>query len=488
MSVGGRALLAVLLTIGFYILALLVVAGLLAIPVAEWVLLGRITPLLLLSTVVFAGLIIWSIFPRRLPSPRSRFPLDPVANHRLFAEVEDVAQLVKGPMLVEISLDFTVNAGVSMRGGVFGIGGRRVMILGLPLLQALRVTELRAVIAHEYGHFLGGDTNLGPWVYRTNATISRTREEVGRYWNLLHMPFSLYARLFQRVTMGISQRQEVLADELAARSVGAGALISALEAMERASIAFSIYWQSAVVPVLESGYLPPITEGFACFLDRRATATAVDAVLAERRDQRRDERYDSHPPLAAREQALRSLPSRSYSASEPRAISLLDRLPELERAVVAGLTGRAAVPPVSIAWTEVGERVVRLQWQRMASEIGTDLQHMTTARLPELIGNAERIGRARARLRGADAWLSKDRATNAGLAALQAALGLALSRDSWLIEWLPGLPVTLRRDGVAVELHDTFDKLASGRLSPTSWQALCAELGIDGLRLDATEA
>jgi heat shock protein HtpX len=34
-----------------------------------------------------------------------------------------------------------VNAWVAERGGVLGIGGRRVMGIGLPLLQALSVSE-----------------------------------------------------------------------------------------------------------------------------------------------------------------------------------------------------------------------------------------------------------------------------------------------------------------------------------------------------------
>jgi Zn-dependent protease with chaperone function len=33
-----------------------------------------------------------------------------------------------------------------------GFGSRRVMGLGLPLLQALNVSQLEAVLAHEFGH------------------------------------------------------------------------------------------------------------------------------------------------------------------------------------------------------------------------------------------------------------------------------------------------------------------------------------------------
>jgi heat shock protein HtpX len=232
MSLGRRALLALLLTVAFYVLALVLAAGLVAIPVAEWVLLHRVTPLIALGAAITAAVIVWSILPRRLPPPPPGLRLDPAANGRLFAELRDVAELVREPMPVEVSLDLTVGAGVAQRGGVLGIGGRRVMVLGLPLLQVLRITELKAVIAHEFGHYLRGDTRLAPWVYRTNVTILSTRERVARYSDLVHWPFSLYAGLFQRVTMSISRRQEVLADELAARTWD-GAAVEPHEELEK---------------------------------------------------------------------------------------------------------------------------------------------------------------------------------------------------------------------------------------------------------------
>jgi len=41
------------------------------------------------------------------------------------------------------------------------------MVIGLPLMQIMTVSQMRAVLAHEFGHYYGGDTKLGPWVYRT---------------------------------------------------------------------------------------------------------------------------------------------------------------------------------------------------------------------------------------------------------------------------------------------------------------------------------
>jgi heat shock protein HtpX len=61
-----------------------------------------------------------------------------------------------------------------------GVGSRRVMGIGLPLLQLLSVSQFEAVLAHEFGHFHGGDTHIGPWIYRTRAGIGRTLSTLQR--------------------------------------------------------------------------------------------------------------------------------------------------------------------------------------------------------------------------------------------------------------------------------------------------------------------
>ena len=76
------------------------------------------------------------------------------------------------PMPREVYLIGDVNAFVADRGGFMGFGSRRVMGLGLPLLSILSVSQFRAVLAHEFAHYYGGDTSLGPWVYKTQTAIS----------------------------------------------------------------------------------------------------------------------------------------------------------------------------------------------------------------------------------------------------------------------------------------------------------------------------
>src|SRR2546425_7394449 len=169
-------------------------------------------------------------------------------------------------MPTEVYLVADVNAFVTTRGGFMGFGSRRVMGLGLPLLQTLGVRELRAVLAHEFGHYHGGDTKLGPWIYKTRAAIGRTLRQLSGRSSALQKPFAWYGNLFLRITHAISRRQEYTADALAARAEGARPVVHALRVIHGTAGAFDTFWQSEVVPVLSAGFCPALAEGFNQFL------------------------------------------------------------------------------------------------------------------------------------------------------------------------------------------------------------------------------
>ena len=59
-----RALLAMALMVGFYVLAFGIAGGLLWIPYAEWVYFERIHPKVALMCVAAAGAVLWAIVPR----------------------------------------------------------------------------------------------------------------------------------------------------------------------------------------------------------------------------------------------------------------------------------------------------------------------------------------------------------------------------------------------------------------------------------------
>ena len=135
------------------------------------------------------GLILWSIIPRpdRFVPPGPR--LGEEDQPRLFQVIREVAEQTGQAMPADVFLVFDMNAWVAQRGGVMGIGSARVMGLGIPLLQYLTLPELKAVLAHEFGHYHGGDTKVGPWIYKTRAAIGRTVEYLDAKAGLLYKPF-----------------------------------------------------------------------------------------------------------------------------------------------------------------------------------------------------------------------------------------------------------------------------------------------------------
>src|SRR5262245_26984433 len=207
-----RAMLAIALMAGFYTLALTLALGLLWVPYAEWTYAGTVHPKILIGCVSSALVLLWAIVPRidRFAAPGPR--LDETSAPQLFSMVREIADKTRQEVPDEIYLLTDVNAWVTQRGGIMGIGSRRIMGVGLPLLQILTPAELKAVIAHEFGHYCAGDVAIGPWIYKTRSAIGRTISSV--HDTLLEKPFLWYGRLFLRLTHAVSRRQEFVADSM----------------------------------------------------------------------------------------------------------------------------------------------------------------------------------------------------------------------------------------------------------------------------------
>jgi Zn-dependent protease with chaperone function len=255
-----RAALAIALMVGFYVMALAIGLGLLSIPVVAIAKNIRIPAKLLLIPAGAGLTVLWAIVPRpdRFTAPGPR--LDEASHPDLFRMIRDVAMATKQDLPSDVYLLNEVNAWVAHRGGVMGFGSHRVMGVGLPLLQALSQLELKAIIAHEFGHYASGDVRIGPWIYKTRAAIGRTLQDLRGGW--LEEPFKWYGEHFLRLTHDISRQQEFMADRIAAGVSGAAAMSSALRRVTALAPTFSSYLSNEVAPVLRAGFLPPITGGF----------------------------------------------------------------------------------------------------------------------------------------------------------------------------------------------------------------------------------
>jgi heat shock protein HtpX len=485
-SLARRAAIALLLMVGFYGLAAGMAFALAWIPYATWTYGHRFNLRLAVFCLGGAYLILRAIVPTRdrfeAPGPR----LQPERQPRLFEEIRGIAGASGQEMPAEVYLVPDVNAWVAQRGGVMGVGGRRIMGLGLPLLQAVSVSEMRAIVAHEFGHYFGGDVKLGPLIYRTREALVRTVIALHQHSGFLQKPFEWYAALFFRVTHAVSRHQELQADALAARIAGADALARGLRTVHGAGLAFGAYWAQEVAPVLGAGYLPPLAVGFSRFLEQpRVNDVLREAVETEEREGKADP-YDTHPSLRERLAALarRSGPAPSARPGDDgRAIALLDALPEVEKELVGlrAAPGGNAAGLKPLAWEEVGGAVLVPHWKEFLREHGSVLAGVTPATLPSL--DWEGLGRKVVqRLKPGEGDPEPPPPLPAAGVAVGAAVGVALAQRGFAIDAPPGAPVTLVRGSRRIEPFALRERIAE---DAEGWRALCAEIGFADLDLAA---
>jgi heat shock protein HtpX len=469
MSLRSRAVMAVALTIGFYVLALGLIAGLVAVLFIPS-LPGRVFGFCLFGAAVIAiSIVPW---PRRFVPPGPL--LNPAGQPQLFAELQGVANAVGEAMPAEVYVTPEMNAGVFQR------GRRRVMVLGLPLMQIMSVAQMRAVIAHEFGHYHGGDTRLGPWIYRTREAIERALSFSSRQSALLQLPFLLYGRLFMRVTQAISRRQELTADELAARTVGAKPMINGLRSLTRGSLAWSTYWRQEVVPLVEAGFQPPVTEGFARFLAEPGIAERLDTVTERVLAEAKADPYDSHPPDAERIAALAALPAGPDADEGPAAITLVNGVAAIEPTLLAGVLN-SGIHLQPIGWDQAGTVAMLPGLRNRVAQQARLVSGYTVGWLPELLKYADRLGQSEAS--AASRKVAPDEARSLGVGLAGAALATALAQNGWTAESLPGRPITMRRGDAAIQPFDEADRLARGEIDVETWQRRCWDLGIRDLSL-----
>lgn len=481
-SVAFRALLALILMVGFYVFALAIAGILIYIPYAEVAYAHRLHGKIALFCVGGALIILWSLVPRVEkfipPGPR----LNPSEHPELFRELNDIAGKVGQAMPSEVFLVSDVNAWVGQRGGIMGMGSRRIMGLGLPLLQILNISELRAVLAHEFGHYYGGDTKLGPWIYKTRAAIGRTLKGLAGHSSFLQKPFMAYGKMFLRITHAVSRAQEYSADGLAARTVGAKHLISGLEKVHGAGMAFQSYWGNEVVPVLNSGFIPGMAEGFSTYLKASPVEGAVSAFIKKEKEDSGKNPYDTHPPLGQRISALSQYPGFEESRDENASLTLLNHISQLETELLVSLGGEERVKGLKpISWARVGEMVYLPLWEALVTKHEEDMRGITPDMLPVTLDALKVFAQKLVETAGGE--FQFEQGFHYAQSVVGAALAIIFYDRGWRLQVDPGEDVLLNKGSQCIRPFSVLGRLHSGELSARDWEVQCSEAGINGMKL-----
>ena len=449
--------------------------------------------LLFLFGIVIAATMLWSLIPRRDKFEAPGLLLDRATQPRLFAELESIASALDEELPREVYLIGAPNAFVADRGGVLGFGSRRIMGLGLPLLSLLTVSQFRAVLAHEFAHYYGGDTSLGPWVYRTKTSIVRIFENIGSVGKLariailglMYMAVATvlkgYFITFLRAINLVSRRQEYRADELACLVAGRQNLIDGLQSIHRAAMAWPSYWNSEVAPSLNDGCLVAVGDGFVRFVSAPEISAAISKSLSQRMQEEKTQPYDTHPPLRDRIAAAQKLPDcAALSDTQPASI-LIDNLPATEMKFVED-----RIPDLQpgslkyVSWNEVALRVTIPSWQSFVTEYSEALTGVTAGSIPDHVSRFREIG---SRIRDPKGMLldPAQRTARAG-GLFSAALALAMIRNGWELQVQPGI-FRIRRGEHEFNPFDAVNELMAKKLTRDAWLSRCSDLGISQLPL-----
>ncbi|MHA4846679.1 M48 family metalloprotease [Flavitalea antarctica] len=136
--------------------------------------------------------------------------------------------------------------------------------IGLGLVNVLTVSEFKAVVAHEFGHFSQRSMKLGSFVYNVNKVIYNMLYHNSGYgntlnvWANIHGLFAIFAALTVRIVrciqwvlqqmyalinknyMGLSREMEFHADAVAAGVSGSDSLITALRRLDLADASYNM--------------------------------------------------------------------------------------------------------------------------------------------------------------------------------------------------------------------------------------------------------
>ncbi|MEU0007056.1 M48 family metallopeptidase [Streptomyces sp. NPDC006314] len=391
-----RALRALVLLSGFYLLSLLLLAALAGIDVAvfTWVH-GAAVIKIVIVTVLLAIPVVRGLFMLRTPKGEDPpgLAITEADEPRLWALVRELATATGTYAPDRILLTADVNAAGSEEPRLLGLlPGPRRLHLGVPLLIGLTEAQLRAVLAHEYGHFTGGGTRLSPLVvrgrtqiarvigqFRTSADDSvaaeRARQEkavakrvakgkkakkvdtggAGALYRMMAAIYSAYGKFYMRASLSTARAGEYAADLAAARIAGRDATASALREIPALAASHDLYLDCYATLGLSARLLPPRGEFFGGF---GRLLTAREPELMKLRSELPEEPaspYDSHPPMAERVRRIEALPA-DGRAEEARgaALALLTdperTLAALEDAVLAD---EVLAFPRAAGWAEL---------------------------------------------------------------------------------------------------------------------------------------
>ncbi|MFC7526679.1 M48 family metalloprotease [Parapedobacter sp. GCM10030251] len=280
------------------------------------------------------------------------------AEPNLFRFINDVAYQVRAPRPKRIYLTADVNASVFYDSSFLSmfLPVRKNLQVGVGLLNTMTVSEFRAIIGHEFGHFSQRSMKTGSYVHYVNQVIYNALYHNNSYgsWgeNLpatLALPVRFSAKIIQGIQwvlkslypevnlqyLRLSREMEYHADATGASVAGREALRSGLLRLPMCEAAMTAVFEfyrarsddkirSADCYNEQSVALRLLAEDNGIsIVDELPVVTLADYERFNRSKLHIEDQWSTHPSLRQRTERLEQLPADQPSVETDLAISLL---------------------------------------------------------------------------------------------------------------------------------------------------------------------
>ena len=214
--------------------------------------------------VMFFGFFVKFIFAINRSYNPHRTEITQEEQPRLYEFIKQLAEDTRAPFPRKIFLVPEVNAGVFYHSSFWSMFWpvRKNLEIGLGLVNTLSISEFKAVLAHEFGHFSQRSMKVGSYVYTVNRVLYNLVYEYDRWdllldkWVAAGGVFGFFAIITRGMVNGIryllrwaygvvnrqymklSREMEYNADLVATSVAGHTAMISALRRIELGARAY----------------------------------------------------------------------------------------------------------------------------------------------------------------------------------------------------------------------------------------------------------
>ena len=208
-----------------------------------------------ISVIVFLVKFIFAVSKDENPK---RVEITEEEQPRLFAFIRRLTEETNTPFPKKIYVSPDVNACVFYNSSFWSmfLPVRKNLEIGLGLVNTINISEFKAVMAHEFGHFSQRSMKLGSFTYNVNKVIHNMLYENNSYtsflnsWGNIHSYLSFFAGITVKIAQGIqwilkgmytiinrsymslSREMEFHADAVAASVSGGNNLVTALSRVE----------------------------------------------------------------------------------------------------------------------------------------------------------------------------------------------------------------------------------------------------------------